>query len=233
MTRDTSSPVVAWAVQTLLQEHGLYKGVIDGIWGPQSDLAFERLTASMRYENAKALTIALSEDQQDDMKEFVANWNDPISRAKYDSVGQGANVPAELVAAIHYRECPDFPRFTTYLHNGDPMRNSDGDSIPTTDDPRGYIAVSWTTAAIDAIDRETKAWAVSDIDHDCRDLVTMCVFAEFYNGEGYAERGVPDPYVLAGTSGYKAGKFVSDGKFDPTAVDRECGILALLRAILV
>ncbi|MCX5921316.1 MAG: hypothetical protein NTW61_08385 [Candidatus Melainabacteria bacterium] len=53
-------------------------------------------------------------------------------------------------------------------------------------------------------------------------------FAELYNGTGYEDKGVPSPYVLAGTSAYQKGKYVADGQYDPNHVDEQLGVATLM-----
>ena len=55
---------------------------------------------------------------------------------------------------------------------------------------------------------------------------------EQYNGLGYASRGVPSPYLWAGTNQYKSGKYVRDGVYDPHAVDSQPGCAGLLLAMM-
>ncbi|CCE04148.1 conserved hypothetical protein [Bradyrhizobium sp. STM 3843] len=55
---------------------------------------------------------------------------------------------------------------------------------------------------------------------------------EQYNGLGYARRGVPSPYVWAGTNQYQSGKYVRDGVYDPAVVDRQLGCAGLLMAMM-
>lgn len=49
---------------------------------------------------------------------------------------------------------------------------------------------------------------------------------------GYANKGLPSPYVWAGTSNYEKGKYVADGKFDPNYVDQQLGVAVMLRTLL-
>ncbi len=55
---------------------------------------------------------------------------------------------------------------------------------------------------------------------------------EQYNGLGYANRGIPSPYIWSGTDQYKSGKYVRDGVFDPNAVDTQLGCAGLLLAMM-
>src|SRR5690606_14680775 len=51
---------------------------------------------------------------------------------------------------------------------------------------------------------------------------------ERYNGLGYRNKGLPSPYLWAGTDQYVKGKYVADGKFDPNHVDRQLGVAPIL-----
>lgn len=232
MIHATSDPLLAQLAQQALHAQGFYLGAIDGAWGPASEAAFQAYENANLYQDASRLVIRLSAGQQADLAVFLKNWKTTDAQVLYKAVSLAANVPPALVAALHYRECPDFPRFSTYLHNGDPLRDAAGHPLPTKDVPAGLLFDSWTDAAIDAIERESTASECSRVEMGTTFLPALCVFAELYNGEGYRVRGVPDPYVLAGTSGYSKGKFTADGVYDPNAVDAECGVLVLLRAIL-
>ena len=222
MVHDTTNPVVALLLQEALQEEALYEGALDGVWGPASEAAFAVYSNYRRYAGLGTYTETLTPDQHVDLARFVAAYK--VHVEAYGAVAEKADVPVELVAAIHWRESGG--DFTTYLHNGDPLGK------PTVHDPKGILFNDWTAAAIDALKRETAAYGASGIEEWTSNLACMCVFAEYYNGEGYRARGVPDPYVLAGTSGYKSGKFVEDDVFNPAAVDDQLGVLVMLRSIL-
>src|SRR6202042_1342211 len=45
-------------------------------------------------------------------------------------------------------------------------------------------------------------------------------------------RGLPSPYVWAGSGQYESGKFVRDGVFDPNKVDEQLGCAGLLMAMM-
>jgi lysozyme family protein len=51
---------------------------------------------------------------------------------------------------------------------------------------------------------------------------------EEYNELGYAAHGWPSPYIWAATDQYIKGKYVSDGHYDPNAIDHQLGCAALL-----
>jgi lysozyme family protein len=183
-----------------------------------------------RYANVATLSLNLSDDQKSDLADFLRHYQTPANFSKYEAVARVAEIPVELIAALHWREASG--DFNEYLCNGDPMTDKNGNAIPTTDVPAGLLFTSWITGAVDAIEREAAARLASGMTGETRDLPTMCLFAEFFNGEGYTKRGVPDPYVLAGTSGYIAGKYVADGVYNAHAVDEQLGVLVMLRALI-
>jgi lysozyme family protein len=48
---------------------------------------------------------------------------------------------------------------------------------------------------------------------------------------GYKKKGVPSPYLWSYTDQYQAGKYVADGKYDPTAVSKQPGVVAIMKAL--
>jgi lysozyme family protein len=55
---------------------------------------------------------------------------------------------------------------------------------------------------------------------------------ESFNGFGYRRHGLASPYLWSGTSLYLRGKYVSDGRFDPLALDGQLGCCAILKRML-
>jgi lysozyme family protein len=56
---------------------------------------------------------------------------------------------------------------------------------------------------------------------------------EAYNGWGYRNHhGINTPYLWSGSNQYTSGKYVADGKFDPTAVSKQIGGALLLKYLL-
>lgn len=160
----------------------------------------------------------LSDVQENELEAFKKNWEE--NKDKYEAVEEATGMPAELVAAIHWREGSG--NFNTYLHNGQQLGQT------TTIVPEGIYFEDWTEAAIDAV--TNYGTDLSTIDPD--DISTYYNYAEHYNGMGYANKGLPSPYVWAGTSNYEKGKYVADGQFDPNYVDQQLGVAVMLRALL-
>ena len=111
--------------------------------------------------------------------------------------------------------------FSTYLHNGEELGHV------TTLVPKGiYFGTNeWTEAAVDSLTRE----GCNNLDKN--DTNSILDFAERYNGLGYKNKGVPSPYVWAGTTNYKGGKYVRDGVYDPNHVDQQLGVAVMMKAI--
>lgn len=151
-------------------------------------------------------------------KRLVAN------KARYMAVAAQTGVPWFIIAVIHQRESSG--SFSGVLHNGERII---GTGRRTTLVPKGRGPFSaWEEAAIDALTNcapflaRRKDWSLS---------ATLDALEE-YNGLGYRTRGLPSPYVWAGTDQYVRGKYVADGKFDPNHVDQQFGCAALLIAMM-
>lgn len=136
----------------------------------------------------------------------------------YDAVEAATGIPWYCVAAWDMRE--ESFSHTKYLGNGDPL-NKKSVHVPAG---RGPFA-TWYAGAIDALTLE----GFSKIKH--WDIVTALIECEIYNGSGYKARGIPSPYVYAGTSIQVPGKFVKDGVFSSTAVDTQPSCAGLFLAL--
>lgn len=158
---------------------------------------------------------------------LTANYNNIAkqllaAKARYQAVEAKTGVPWAVIAVIHERESSQ--NWGRSLAQGDPW-NKVSVNVPRG---RGPFK-SWEEAAIDALVNchpflaRKKQW----------DIGSTLVNLELYNGAGYASRGRPSPYLWAGTDQYSAGKFVSDGVYDPNHVDRQPGCANLLKAMMV
>ena len=56
---------------------------------------------------------------------------------------------------------------------------------------------------------------------------------EGFNGLGYRTRHpeVLSPYLWSFSNHYTKGKFVADGKFDPSAASKQCGAAVILKSL--
>ncbi|HMV65980.1 MAG TPA: peptidoglycan-binding protein [Myxococcota bacterium] len=152
-------------------------------------------------------------------KRFSTIWEE--NRERYERVAAATGVPAELIAAIHFREGSG--NFNTYLHNGQPLGQV------TTVVPKGVYFTNWEDAAIDALRAKDSVRKDLKMTKDTQDLAAIATYAERYNGLGYHNKGRVSPYVYSGTDQYKSGKYVADGQFDPNAVDKQLGVMAMVR----
>lgn len=140
---------------------------------------------------------------------------------------QGSNMPDSawaFIAVIHNRESS--MDFTTHLGQGDPL-NKRTVRIPAGRGPF-FGSDAFERGAVDAlIDCAPKA-ALANKDWSISGILT---YLERYNGLGYSRMGIPSPYLWAGTNQYSKGKYIADGVFSATAVDRQLGCAGLLLAI--
>jgi lysozyme family protein len=143
------------------------------------------------------------------------------AKARYQAVSSRTGVPWFVIAVIHERECSQ--NWIGSLAQGDPW-NEISAHVPAG---RGPFR-SWEEAAVDAL-ANCAPYAARWTDWSAGGALTLL---ERYNGLGYANRGVPSPYVWAGTDQYRSGKYVRDGVYDPTAVDRQPGCAGLLMAMM-
>jgi len=144
------------------------------------------------------------------------------AKPRYQTVEAATKVPWSIIAVIHERESSQ--SWTASLAQGDPF---DRESIHV---PKGRGPFpSWEKAAEDALiicPPHAAHWT----DWSMGGALTLL---EQYNGTGYANRGIPSPYIWSATDQYHRGKYIADGHFDPNAVDRQTGCAALLKRMIL
>ena len=145
------------------------------------------------------------------------------SQARYEAVAEFSRVPWKVVAVLHIREANG--NFACHFHNGDPLTER------TVHVPKGYPLVgeppfTWEDSATDALSLDN----LSGRD-GWEDIATTLDRIERFNGLGYRRKGLPSPYLWAGTNHEPHGKFTSDGFFDPTATDKQPGAAGLLKLL--
>jgi lysozyme family protein len=178
------------------------------------------------YANAENLISQISGIDPDNKFNWdINNINKIYNNNKdlYAKISQATGVPPELIAALHYREsgCD----FDTYLHNGQKL------GTPTTIVPVGRIFDDFYEAAVDALISEQKGKGIK-LTSDMTDITMMMAFTEVYNGTGYTDyRNIASPYVYSGTNVYTSGKYVSDGTYSATAVDKQPGVYILAMSL--
>lgn len=153
----------------------------------------------------------------------------PVNKLRYEAAAkelakQGYNIPWWFIAVTHYREAGfdqnGSPRWDTYLGNGQALNKK------TTIVPKGRGPFkTWEEGATDALvyappyAAKNKDWSIGG----------ALAKIEEYNGLGYSNKGIPSPYVWAGTDQYTKGKYISDGVYSPTTVDSQLGCAGILK----
>jgi lysozyme family protein len=153
--------------------------------------------------------------------EFVSVAKRLLSaKIRYQGIEEKTGVPWFVVAVIHEREAAQ--DFTKSIAQGDPWNRA---SIHV---PKGRGPFkSWEAAAIDALTL-CAPYAAQWKDWSPGGTLTLL---EQYNGLGYANKGLPSPYIWSGTDQYVKGKYVADGVFDANVVDKQLGCAGLLLAM--
>lgn len=150
---------------------------------------------------------------------------EPARKARYAAVGAGLGLPWHVVGILHLLESGG--DFTRHLHNGDPLAGRTV-RVPKGRPAAGRPPFSWEESAMDAL-----VLAGLDAWEDWS-LAGLAYVLERYNGFGYRRRrpAIPSPYLWSFTTAYVSGKYVADGVWSATAVSRQCGSMALLRALI-
>jgi lysozyme family protein len=143
------------------------------------------------------------------------------AKDQYKVVEAQTGVPWFFIAVVHERESSQ--DWMASLAQGDPW-NKVSVHVPAG---RGPFP-SWEAAAVDAL-VNCHPYAARNTVWSVRGVLTML---ESYNGFGYANKGIPSPYLWSGTDQYKSGKYVRDGVFDANAVDKQLGCAGLLLAMV-
>lgn len=146
--------------------------------------------------------------------------------ASYRAVERLTGVPAAVIAVIHEREGAG--KFTTHLHNGDPL-SARTVHVPAGRPVNGSPPFTWTESAVDALHLE--GLHAFEAMYGAWSVVLACYTFELYNGFGYRNKGLRSPYVWGGCSLQQPGKYVADGKFDATVMDRQPGAAVLLATL--
>ena len=146
---------------------------------------------------------------------------EPAAKVRYQLIAQQTTVPWFIIAVIHYREASQ--SWSASLAQGDPW---DRMSIHV---PKGRGPfTSFQAAAVDAL-TNCAPHAAKWRDWSPGGAMTLL---ELYNGLGYADRGLPSPYVWSGTDQYVKGKFTRDNFFDPNVVDQQLGCACILKTMM-
>ena len=144
-------------------------------------------------------------------------------RRRYEAVEATTGVPWFWIGITHNRESGR--NFKTHLHNGDPL-TARTRQVPKGRPIHGRPPFKWETSAEDALIYQ----ALDKVPEWGVERIAYCF--EDYNGWGYRNKAIFTPYLWAGTNHYSAGKYVADGVFSRTAVDRQLGCMPLLKRLM-
>lgn len=139
------------------------------------------------------------------------------NKARYVKAEKLTGVPWYMIAALHERESS--ADFSTQLAQGDPL-NRVSTNVPAG---RGPFS-TWEDGARDALVTlkhldQVKEWPIERIAYEC----------ERYNGWGYRNHGAPSAYLWSFSDIYNGGKYVADGVWSSSAVDKQCGTMPLIK----
>lgn len=146
-------------------------------------------------------------------------------RAPYEVVAAAVGVPWWWIAVCHQMEADG--NFKRHLHNGDPL-TARTVQVPKGRPKTGKPPFSWTDSAIDALTMsphslgQVERWGIA------RALYEL----ERYNGFGYFAHQINSPYLWSYTTLYERGKYVADGKWSASAVSKQCGAAAIIKAMV-
>lgn len=177
------------------------------------DLASLRALNAARWGKAK-LTRA------PEFTPVAARLAAPAAKERYQAIEAKTGVPWFFIAVAHQRESSQ--DWSRSLAQGDPW-NQKSTHVPVG---RGPFK-SFEDAAVDAL-KNCAPYAARNTDWSTGGLLTML---EQYNGLGYFNRGLPSPYIWSGTDQYTKGKYVADGKFSASTVDKQLGCAGIILAM--
>ena len=147
-------------------------------------------------------------------------------KPRYQQVSAATRVPWGIIAALHCREASN--DFNGVLHNGERIIGT-GRLTRLVPANRGPFA-TWEESAIDALTmpphklQEVDSWTIE----------RACYEIERFNGFGYRNHHpeVKSPYLWSFSSNYSSGKYVADGQFSSSAVDKQCGTMPILKRMM-
>src|SRR5262249_47251576 len=139
----------------------------------------------------------------------------------YQRLETATGVPWWVIAVIHERESGQ--KWDRSIAQGDPW-NKKSVNVPRG---RGPFK-SWHDAGYDALVNcppyasRWKDWSIGG----------ALTLLELYNGLGYENHHVASPYLWSGTDQYDHGKYLSDGKYNASAVDKQLGCALLIKRMM-
>lgn len=162
-------------------------------------------------------------------------WRNAVSRSaakivqhkdRYEAVArQCGDCPWFFIGIIHQMESGQ--RWDKHLHNGDSLSRRTR-RVPANRPKTHKGPFTWEESAIDALTmkgfHKIRDWSLPRIAYEL----------ERYNGFGYRlwHAETLSPYLWSGTTHYRRGKYVADGKWSASAISGQTGGMALLRHLM-
>jgi lysozyme family protein len=141
------------------------------------------------------------------------------NKGDYEAIHAKIGVPILFIAPVHEREGSQ--RFTTHLHNGDPLTGRTY-HVPIGRPKTGEPPFKWADSAIDAL-------TMKNLDKIGNWSVERLLYEQHkYNGiTKYASS-----YVFSGTQYYISGMWVRDHVYDSNVTDHRPGTLVMMKALI-
>ncbi len=173
-------------------------------------------------KHSKLINQVTSIQPNDSLNKFKAHYQQ--NQARYEAVAAQVNIPPSFIAALNWRE--QTGSFNGYFHNGCPL-GKPSDKVPT-DIP---VMNTWEESVVHAFGRFKGDIQKLGITKDTTDMAALATLAEKYNGLGYHNKGRISPYVYNNTPLYTGGKYVADGQFSASEVDKQAGVVAMVASV--
>jgi lysozyme family protein len=142
-------------------------------------------------------------------------------KTRYQPVTDAIGVPILFIGPSFEREASS--NFNLNPAQGWPLHST------SKDVPHNGPFPNWFSAAI-------AAYKIDGLDKVGRDnwiWELICYYGEKLNGFGYRDvHHMHSPYLWGGTNIQTVGKYTEDGKFDPTKMDAQLGIIPMARRML-
>jgi lysozyme family protein len=147
---------------------------------------------------------------------------------RYRGVDERTRVPWYVIAALHNMESGG--SFRHHLHEGSPLTGRTR-WVPKGRPLAGAPPFTWEFSAIDALLYDRMSHSPPHVDWSRLDKTLYQT--ERYNGLGYLlyRQPVPSPYLWAGTSIERPGRYIADGKWSPTARSNQIGTAAVWKTM--
>ena len=218
--------------QVGLKQLGFDPGPIDGVEGDLTRTAYAAWLASVTTESARPTTHVLQLERWDLARikperqasvDSIVQWM-LTNRARYEAVANKSGVPWYVIACLHNMESTG--NFKMHLHEGSPLTDRTK-YIPKGRPRTGNPPFTWEESALDAL-------AYDQLNRvDWKSLAATLYACERYNGIGYLKYHpeTPSPYLWAGTTVEKPGKYTSDGQWSAGVYSKQIGVAAILKAL--